>query len=171
MMKENALFLLELCSSGPGKRMTIFEFIKQIFLKIEIFKIFFILGDLISNQKRSPHMMSVVNENHAHESPDPNKPSTSRGETLIHSNRSSKYIPASGMSSKDLLKTAQYRNSVACHSPELIWQIPEVFACLESLGASVSNDTPYDVLTYADNSFDRVSHSPPLHFVFLVEFR
>lgn len=102
--------------------------------------------------------MSVVNERHGQESPDLNKPSTSRGDTVLQSNRSSKYIVATGMNSRDILKSTPYKkyDGMSCNSPEMVWQTPEVFSCLESLGASISNETPYDMLTFADNSFDRV---------------
>lgn len=111
----------------------------------------------MSNQKRSPHVMSVVNEHQNQELPDPNKPSTSRGDPALQSNRSSKYLLSAGINARDVAKSTPYRKNdgAACNSPELIWQIPDVFQCLESLGASVANETPYDVLTYADNSFDR----------------
>lgn len=130
-MRENAMFLLELCSSGPG--------------------------DVMNAQKRSPLTMSVVNERHDQETQDPNKPSTSRAEAVIHSNRSSKYIQPSGLHGKDIPKSTPYKkyDGISCHSPELVWQIPEDFSCLESLGASIANDAPYDMLTFADNSFDR----------------
>lgn len=43
-------------------------------------------------------------------------------------------------------------------SPESIWQVSEMFLCLESLGASVAKDSaPYDRMSYAESSFDRVN--------------
>lgn len=108
----------------------------------------------MSNQKRSPHVMSVVNEHQNQDLPDLNKPSTSRGDSAIHLNRSSKYMLSGGINARDVPKSTPYRKNDT-NSPELMWQIPDVFQCLESLGASLTNETPYDVLTYADNSFDR----------------
>lgn len=111
----------------------------------------------MSNQKRSPLTMTVVNERHDQELEDPNKPSTSRAEAIIHSNRSSKYIQSNGLNAREMPRSTPYKkyDGITCHSPELVWQIPEDFSCLESLGASISNDAPYDMLTFADNSFDR----------------
>lgn len=127
-MRENAMFLLELCSSGPA--------------------------EVMSNQKRSPLTMSVVNEQQ-HEPQDPNKPSTSRIDAIIHSNRSSKYIQSvPGSTGRDKMPQT-HKKYDGIPSPELVWQIPEDFSCLESLGASMTNEAPYDMLTFADNSYDR----------------
>lgn len=53
-------------------------------------------------------------------------------------------------------------------SPELLWLVPDMFLCLDSLGATVAKDTaPYDRIGYSENSFDRVSVWQD--FVYLVQ--
>lgn len=43
-------------------------------------------------------------------------------------------------------------------TPELFWQVPDIFLCIESLGASFARDSaPYD-RSYAESSFDIVSY-------------
>lgn len=139
MMKENSLFLLELSSTGSG--------------------------GIIGNQKRSPQQMPVVTETQLHQiASDLNKPSTSRGD-INSSARNSKVMLAYNCSReansvKGPSSSTPYRRSdiPPCVSPELLWQAPDTFSCLESLGASATNDTPYTIfgLNSADNGFERV---------------
>lgn len=136
MMKENSMFLLELSSTGSG--------------------------GIISNQKRSPQQMPVVTETQLHQiASDLNKPSTSRGD-INSSARNSKIMLAYN-SAKGPTSSTPYRRSdvPSCVSPELLWQAPDSFSCLESLGASMTNDTPYTIfgLNSTDNGFERVCSS------------
>lgn len=86
--------------------------------------------------------MPVVNE---HQIIDPNRAGSSRNDAQS-TNRFSKSFKNS-------------RKSEAS-SPDLIWSIPDMFLCLESLGATVAKDSaPYDRISYSESSFDRVSHS------------
>lgn len=131
MMKENSMFLLELSSTGSG--------------------------GIIS--KRSPQQMPVVTETQLHQiASDLNKPSTSRGD-ITSSARNSKIMLAYN-SMKGPTSSTPYRGSdvPSCVSPELLWQAPDTFSCLESLGASMTNDTPYTIfgLNSTDNGFERV---------------
>lgn len=139
MMKENSLFLLELSSTGSGG---------------------------ILNQKRSPQQMPVVTETQLHQiASDLNKPSTSRGDNNS-SARNSKVMLAYNCSrdaancAKGPASSTPYRRSdiPSCVSPELLWQAPDTFSCLESLGASATNETPYTIfgLNSTDNGFERV---------------
>lgn len=51
-----------------------------------------------------------------------------------------------------------YKRKSEASSPELIWSVPDIFLCLDSLGATVSKDSaPYDRIGYSEGSFDRVS--------------
>lgn len=120
-------------------------------------------GGIISNQKRSPQQMPVVTETQLHQiASDLNKPSTSRGDNNS-SARNSKVMLAYNCS-RDSIKgptsSTPYRRSdvPSCVSPELLWQAPDTFSCLESLGASMTNDTPYTIfgLNSTDNGFERV---------------
>lgn len=99
--------------------------------------------------------MPVVNE---HQITDPNQAGSSRNDALF-SNRYSKAFKGS-------------RKSEAS-SPDLIWSVPDMFLCLESLGATVAKDSaPYDRISYSENSFDRVSKyfryskKPPIMYNF-----
>lgn len=149
MMKENSMFLLELSSTGSA--------------------------GMMNNQKRSPQQMPVVTETQLHQiASDLNKPSTSRGDNNS-SARNSKIMLA--YNCRDSVKgptssTPNRRSDIpSCISPELIWQAPDTFSCLESLGASMTNDTPYTIfgLNSTDNGFERVSSlftvEPRLFFV------
>lgn len=98
---------------------------------------------ILENQKKQSFQMPVVNE---HLPVDPNRPSSSRFDATP-------IIGRHGRNSKS------GRRSDAS-SPELIWQATDTFSCLESLGASVAKDSaPYDRMSYADGSFDRVIKS------------
>lgn len=95
--------------------------------------------------------MPVVNE---HQIADSNRAGSSRNDAQF-TNRFSKSYKMS-------------RKSDAM-SPELIWSIPDMFLCLESLGASVPKDSaPYDRISYSESSFDRVSQ---LNLIFLANFK
>lgn len=143
MLKDNSLFLLELSSTGTG--------------------------GILSNQKRSPYQqMPVVSETQLHQiACDLNKPSTSRGDANgSFVNRNSKIGAAAFNCSRDSYKggptssTPYNRRSEipVCTSPELIWQAPDTFSCLESLGASMTNDSPYACFgfNFTDNRSERV---------------
>lgn len=94
----------------------------------------------MGNQKKLPYQMPVVNE---HQITDPNQAGSSRNDALF-SNRHGKGFKGS-------------RKSEAS-SPDLIWSVPDMFLCLESLGATVAKDSaPYDRISYSESSFDRVS--------------
>lgn len=57
-----------------------------------------------------------------------------------------------------------YKRKSEASSPELIWCVPDMFLCLESLGATVAKDSaPYDRIGYSESSFDRVSLRLRLH--------
>lgn len=140
MLKDNSLFLLELSSTGST-------------------------GGILTNQKRSPYQqMPVVSETQLHQiASDLNKPSTSRGDVngASYGNRNNK------IGNRDSFKggptgtasTPYNRRSEipACTSPELLWQAPDTFSCLESLGASMTNDSPYACFGFnlADNRSER----------------
>lgn len=108
----------------------------------------------MGNQKRSNQHMPIVTETQFNQiTSDLNRPSTSRCD------RNSK------IGTKDFLKNGSntstpYRRSdiPSCVSPELLWQPPEILSCLESLGASMTTDSPYEIfgLNSADNTFERV---------------
>lgn len=145
MLKDNSLFLLELSSTGTG--------------------------GILTNQKRSPYQqMPVVSETQLHQiANDLNKPSTSRagdGNGSSYGNRNSKIGSRDsfkGVPPPTTASTPYNRRSEipACTSPELLWQAPDTFSCLESLGASMTNDSPYACfgLNFADNRSERVNIS------------
>lgn len=96
---------------------------------------------ILGNQRKLPYQMPVVNE---HQIVDPNRAGSSRTD-IPFSNRFSKSFKGS-------------RKSEAS-SPDLIWSIPDMFLCLDSLGATVAKDSaPYDRISYSESSFDRVRH-------------
>lgn len=66
-----------------------------------------------------------------------------------------KFINFLAVSSTPYRKNSIYQS---CVSPELIWPAPETFSCLESLGASMNDDLPYEVfgLNSTNNCFERV---------------
>lgn len=97
---------------------------------------------ILSNQKKSPFQMPVVNEHQINQS-DPNRPGTSRSDWQL----SNRYSIRSNISAR--------KSEIL--SPDLMWHASDMFSCLESLGASVMKDAaPYDALGYADSNFDRV---------------
>lgn len=100
--------------------------------------------------------MPSVNENQI--ANDYSKPSTSRSENVLQSNRNSKISFGGGSAANSFMRNSARKSDLSsCDSSEMVWQVPDVFACLESLGASMTNDTPYEVLNFADGSFERVS--------------
>lgn len=140
MLKENSLFLLELSSTGSG--------------------------GILSNQKRSPQQMPVVTETQLHQiASDLNKPSTSRGgegNSFLFKN-GSKYNGSKDTPFKvggPVSSTPNNRRSEipTVTSPELLWQAPDTFSCLESLGASITNESPYQCFGFniTDNGSERV---------------
>lgn len=102
---------------------------------------------------------------------DANRPSTSRDERYNGHNLQNRNHQRNSINSnvgnntnhreswKSSPNNGLNRKADSYDSPELIWQIPDVFSCLESLGASIPNESPYDGFgfNYAENSFDRVS--------------
>ncbi|XP_055389767.1 E3 ubiquitin-protein ligase highwire-like [Condylostylus longicornis] len=133
MMKENAMFLLELSSSTSQNS-----------------------NPLVTQQKRSPGQMPVVAEGQINIFADINKPSTSRGGETSHRNsriglkmNSNKFNPFSSTPSR--------KSFPNCNSPDSMWLAPEVFSCLESLGASMADDMPYEIfgINSGDNLFER----------------
>lgn len=129
VMKENAMFLLEL--SSTSSRMSYECSVFEKFVSNQFISFAAILG----NQKKHSFQMPVVNEH---------QPTDRAGSSRIEFSRHGK-------------TTRSYRKSEV-PSPELIWQVSDMFLCLESLGASVAKDSaPYDRMSYAESSFDRVS--------------
>lgn len=130
MMKENSLFLLELSSTGSG--------------------------GILGQQKRSPQQMPVVSETQLHQiAADLNKPSTSRAESSPLGKGISKTRPTTSTPNR----RSEVPASGICVSPELLWQAPDSFSCLESLGATIAGEQPYSAFgmnTAAENGFERV---------------
>lgn len=92
---------------------------------------------MLGNQRKLPHQMPVVNE---HQIVDQNRAGSSRSD--------GQYASRFGKSYKNSRKSE-------ATSPELIWSVPDIFLCLDALGASIAKDAaPYG---YSENSFDRVS--------------
>jgi len=144
MMKENAMFLLELSSTN---------------------------GNLNGNQKRSPQQMPIVSETPVRN--DNNRPSTSRDTNTSRnsvvgcSNQQSKSkfnnkvlndVNNDNIGGRSINTTPVRKNSTlpTCISPELLWQTPDGFSCLKYLGASITNDLPYEIFGLTDNNYDRV---------------
>lgn len=139
MMRENALFLLELSSTNSRECVSFEPSVGQIL--ISNFKI----SAMLSNQKRSPFQMPVVNENQTVQS-DLNRPSTSRNE----------WLPSNRFSIRSF-KSFSRKSEVL--SPDQMWLTADTFACLDALGVSVTKETaPYDMFSYTgENGYDRVS--------------
>lgn len=142
-MRENATFLLELCSSSSSSSSSST-----------------VLG---GSQKRSPQQqqqtqqsMPVVVEHQHLGMSDLNlssKPSTSRADSA----RNSRIGRLSG-------KFTPFRKSfvgVAPATPDNVWPAPESFACLECLGTGLHEDLPYEMFGLGgnanENGYDRVS--------------
>ncbi|XP_039231733.1 E3 ubiquitin-protein ligase highwire isoform X2 [Drosophila yakuba] len=133
-MRENATFLLELCSSsssaagGAGS-----------------------LAANSSSSKRSPQQMSVVAMPVVIEHQLGNsdlKPSTSRCSRITRLS-GSKFGP--GVGSGAFRKSFVGGPPVA---PENVWLAPESFACLECLGTAGHEDLPYEMFGLGPNSND-----------------
>lgn len=132
MMRDNSMFLLELSASPPGH------------------------SSLTNGQgqKKSSPSMPVVSESQLNQiAADLHKPGSSRANTesanksyrggLPFGSRGPSFSSSTPFPSNR--KTTENANSSAL-SPELLWQAPESFACLESLGASsMTNQTPYTI--------------------------
>lgn len=141
MMKENALFLLELSSNG--------------------------IGSLTADQKRSPQQIPIMTEDQVNQlTNDMNRPSTSRGDGGRENFNQKMMHRLSGIrtSPREAKMGGNQGRGVhgnsGCLSPELLWPAPEMFSCLESLGASLSEDILYNMFEYnsGDNGFDRVCY-------------
>ena len=100
--------------------------------------------------------MPVVSETQLHQiASDLNKPSTSRGIIGDGGAKGQKFGYNSG--SGRGFGSTPYRRSEVPPSPELIWQAPDTFSCLESLGVSMTTETPYTIFDInKDNGYDRV---------------
>lgn len=100
---------------------------------------------MLSNQKRSPFQMPVVNENQIIQC-DSNRPSTSRNE----------WLPSNRFSMRSF-KSFSRKSEIL--SPDQMWLTSDTFACLDALGVSVAKETaPYDMFSYSgENGYDRVS--------------
>lgn len=153
-MRENATFLLELCSSSSSSSASSSSS----------------GASTLPGQKRSPQQMPmpVVIEHHHHQQqqlqqqhvvgmPDLNlssKPSTSRADSA----RSSRVCRLSG-------KFTPFRKSFVGgppSTPDNVWLAPDSFACLECLGTAAHEDLPYEMFglgaTANENGYDRVSN-------------
>lgn len=94
---------------------------------------------ILGNQRKLPYQMPVVSENQIID------------QNRAGSSRSDQYANRFGKSYKCSRKSE-------ASSPELIWSVPDMFLCLDSLGATVAKDSaPYDRIGYSESSFDRVS--------------
>lgn len=150
-MRENATFLLELCSSSSSSSSSSGGSLA---------------ASTLPGQKRSPQQMPmpVVIEHHHNQQqqhvvgmPDLNlssKPSTSRADSA----RSSRVCRLSG-------KFTPFRKSfvgVPPSTPDNVWLAPDSFACLECLGTAAHEDLPYEMFglgaTANENGYDRVSN-------------
>lgn len=131
MMRDNAMFLLELSASSPGQTSL----------------------TSTQGQKRSSPSMPVVTESQMNQmTAEFHKPCSSRTITDAgnKANRSGTGLGSRGPSFSSSTPFPIYRkaaeNANNAFSPELLWQAPDSFACLESLGASsMTNQTPYTI--------------------------
>lgn len=90
----------------------------------------------MGSQKKLPFQMPVVNERH--------RVSTSQNEA--------QFIGRNMKNCKSSRKSETF-------SPDSIWSIPDMFSCLEYLGANMAKDlAPYDRISYSGSSFDKVCH-------------
>ncbi|XP_055913946.1 E3 ubiquitin-protein ligase highwire isoform X3 [Eupeodes corollae] len=121
-MKENAIFLLELSTNNTNIPPT-------------------------AASKRSPQQMPVVAEHQLNTLSDLNlKPSTSRGDSTPNFNFNRHSRVGLRITGKIFGQSTPNRKSyTGCISPDFIWMAPETFACLESLGATVGDDLPYEI--------------------------
>lgn len=133
MMKENALFLLELSSTNSVS---------------------------LNNQKKSPQHIATVNEVQSNNIlSDNNRPSTSRKSKEFRISTSGRLTNSSKtmISNNSHISPFSKNLNIPTHlSPDLIWPAPEILVCLDSLGASVANDLPYEIFGINENGFDRV---------------
>lgn len=150
-MRENATFLLELCSSSSSSSASSSSSLPASSA----------LGQKRSPQQQLSMTMPVVIEHHHHQQhvvgmPDLNlssKPSTSRADSA----RNSRVCRLSG-------KFTPFRKSfvgVPPATPDNVWLAPDSFACLECLGTAGNEDLPYEMFglgaTANENGYDRVS--------------
>ncbi|KMZ09796.1 uncharacterized protein Dsimw501_GD15825 [Drosophila simulans] len=138
-MRENATFLLELCSSSSSASGAAGS-----------------LAATSSSSKRSPQQMSVVAMPVVIEHQLGNsdlKPSTSRCSRMALLLSGSKFCPGVG--------SGAFRKSFVGGppaAPENVWLAPESFACLECLGTAGHEDLPYEDVNCPnsnDNGYDR----------------
>lgn len=148
MMRENALFLLELSSTNSGEcdetlraPQTDGDMLTSTSIVIP--------AAMLGTQKRSPFQMPVVNENQIIVQSDLNRPSTSRNE----------WLPSNRFSMRSF-KSFSRKSEIL--SPDQMWVTSDTFACLDALGVSVAKETaPYDMFSYTgENGYDRVSFPP-----------
>ncbi|XP_070133334.1 E3 ubiquitin-protein ligase highwire [Drosophila bipectinata] len=138
-MRENATFLLELCSSSSSATVTG-------------------SGAGIgpasvtgSGSKRSPQQMSagmpvVIEHHHSQLGNSDLKPSTSRCSRMARLS-GSKFCPVGGAFRKSFVGAPPA-------TPENVWLAPESFACLECLGTAGHEDLPYEMFGLGPNSND-----------------
>lgn len=153
-MRENATFLLELCSSSSSAAASAAA------------------SGAGSNPKRSPQQMSMVAMpvviEHQQQQADL-KPSTSRCSRMAR------------LSGGPRVASGAFRKSFVGGppaTPENVWLAPESFACLECLGSAGHEDLPYEMFGLGpqdNNGYDRVSRegSPcllPLFYIFSLPF-
>lgn len=132
MMRDNSMFLLELSASSPGHTS---------------------LTTAPQGHKKSSPSMPVVTESQLNQiAADLQKPCSSRS-TTDASNKSNKGGVPFGSRGPSFSSSTPFpnnrkatENSTNAISPELLWQAPDSFACLESLGASsMTHHTPYTI--------------------------
>lgn len=143
MIRENALFLLEL-SSTTSSEFTINDISPVLFHSFLI-----LVSAMLSNTKRSPACQMPIVSEHQIVVNDLNRPGTSRSTAQTDWQPSNRYSLRSFKSSSHKSETM---------SPDLMWQTSEEFACLESLGASIPKETtPFAMFGYAtaDSNYDR----------------
>lgn len=132
MMKNNSMFLLELSASSPANTSL----------------------TSATGQKRSSPSMPVVTESQLNQiASDLQKPCSSRTTSEVNNKSGGKgnfAFGSRGPSFSSSTPFPSYRRAADTASnaisPELLWQAPDSFACLESLGAStMTNQTPYTI--------------------------
>ncbi|XP_030378381.1 E3 ubiquitin-protein ligase highwire [Scaptodrosophila lebanonensis] len=141
-MRENATFLLELCSSVSSLPS----------------------APPAADSKRSPKQpmpMPVVIEHQHFTVADLNKPSTSRADSTRNSRignalrMSGKF--GGGVSGTPFRKSFTGTSATVMGSPDNMWLAPDSFACLECLGTTAHEDLPYEMfgLSANEQGYDR----------------
>lgn len=147
MMRENSMFLLELSASSPAVTLN--------------------TANGSAPQKRSSTAVADMHlvQQQQHQI-DQQRPGTSRGlpgdsplnRNAHHQQHNHRRTSTASSYYNGRRSDAAPANLLAAASPELLWQAPESFACLESLGASVqAQQTQYTIfdLNSAANDFER----------------